>query len=139
MRTCELEWSAADYWYARAAAFAPTVPAGEAEWGESFLRRGDFDRAIAHFRKAHAIGTHFADPLEMWGEALIGKNRSDLALAKFEEAARYAPNWGRLHFEWGKALKWTGDRAGAQKQLGVASRLYLAPADRAQLARMRSG
>ncbi|HJW40050.1 MAG TPA: hypothetical protein VJ476_02355, partial [Rhizomicrobium sp.] len=92
--------------------------------------------AIAHFGKAHAIGPHFADPLEMWGEALIAKNRSDLALAKFEDANKYAPNWGRLHLKWGEALLWSGDRSGAAKQFAIAASLYLTADEKAQLARV---
>ena len=85
------------------------------------------------FATAHAKGPHFADPLELWGEALMQKNRSDLALAKFAEADKYAPNWGRLHLEWGKALMYLGRRTEAQQQFAIASRLDLSPADAASL------
>ena len=59
----------------------------------------------------------------MWGEALIAENRSDLALAKFEEATDMRPRWGRLHLKWGKALLWSGDKAGAATQFHAASDL----------------
>ncbi|MEJ1967128.1 MAG: hypothetical protein WDN03_00615 [Rhizomicrobium sp.] len=131
-------WGGADYWFARAAADAPSVPFAQAEWGMVLLARGDPGRAIAHFAQAHGTGPHFADPLEGWGEALIRLNRSDLALAKFAEAARYAPNWGRLHLRWGEALLWSGDADGARRQFAAAAGLDLAPADRATLARLRA-
>jgi predicted negative regulator of RcsB-dependent stress response len=68
---------------------------------------------------------------------LIAKNRSDLALAKFEEANKYAPNWGRMHLKWGEALLWSGDTARARKQFALASRRDMAPADKAELAKVR--
>jgi tetratricopeptide (TPR) repeat protein len=103
------------------------------------LRKGDFDGAIAKFESANKKGPHFADPLEMWGEALIAKNRSDLAFAKFEEASRYAPNWGRLHLKWGEALLWSGDKAGAQKQLAIARGIDLSSSERSELKQLSHG
>ncbi len=75
----------------------------------------------------------------MWGEALVRLNRSDLALAKFAAAAPYAPNWGRLHLKWGKALLWSGDGAGAARQFATAASLFLMPAERAELSRVVGG
>jgi tetratricopeptide (TPR) repeat protein len=91
--------------------------------------KGDDDGAIAKFTLANGKGPHFADPLELWGEALMAKNRSDLALAKFEEANQYAPNWGRLHLKWGEALFYAGAKDQARKQLAIAAKLDLSPAD----------
>jgi hypothetical protein len=131
-------WREAEAWIARAARAAPSPPDSFADWGEIRLWRGDTAGAIANFEIAHAKGPHFADPLEMWGEALIARNRSDLAVAKFTEAAPYAPNWGRLHLKWGEALLWSGDKDGAKKQFAVAAGLFLSPADRATLQRLRA-
>jgi tetratricopeptide (TPR) repeat protein len=132
------DWGGASRWFARAVAFAPSIPFAYSEWGAMLMSKGDFDGAIAKFSEAHEKGPHFADPLEMWGEALIAKNRSDLALAKFEEANKYAPNWGRLHLKWGEALWWSGDRDGAAKQFAIAAVLDLMPAEKAELSRMAS-
>ncbi len=74
----------------------------------------------------------------MWGEALIARNRSDLALAKFEEANKYAPNWGKLHLKWGKALYYVGRKDEARAQFGTAMRLDLSDSDKRKLA-MRRG
>jgi tetratricopeptide (TPR) repeat protein len=131
--TAERNWSGAEYWFARAAAEAPSLPAAGTEWGAMLLAKGDLDGAIAKFESAHAKGPRFADALELWGEALIAKNRSDLALAKFEEAARYAPNWDRLHLKWGEALMWSGNKAEAKKQFGIAAGLGLSDAEHAEL------
>jgi tetratricopeptide (TPR) repeat protein len=128
-------WAAAEYWFARAVATAPSVPFGEADWGQMLLMKGDPDAAIAKFTQAHAKGPHFADPLEMWGEALMLKNRSDLALAKFAEADKYAPNWGRLHLKWGEALFYAGQSEAAKKQFARAAELDLSAKDLVELKR----
>jgi tetratricopeptide (TPR) repeat protein len=132
----EKNWKGSAYWYARAVAFAPSLPAARMEWGRMLLAKGDPDGAIGVLRAAHEKGPHYADPLEYWGEALIARNRSDLALAKFEEAAKYAPDWGRLHLKWGEALLYSGDKSGARAQFALASRLYLMPDEKAALVRM---
>lgn len=131
-------WAVAANWFADAVKQAPSLPFSYADWGAMLLAKGDYDAAIAKFASAHDKGPHFADPLEMWGEALIAKNRSDLALAKFEDAAKYAPNWGRLHLKWGEALLWSGDKAGAQTQFAIASRLALTDSEKSELARVNA-
>jgi tetratricopeptide (TPR) repeat protein len=136
IRELEGRHSDADYWFARAAAWQPSIPFAYAQWGAALLARGKPAEAIAKFSLASLKGPHFADPLEMWGEALIRQNRSDLALAKFEEAGKYAPNWGRLHLEWGEALLWSGDKAGAGKQFAIAAHLDLSATEKATLARV---
>jgi tetratricopeptide (TPR) repeat protein len=136
LRADEGKWGAADYWFSRAVHDSPKTPFGYEAWGEALLKKGDLDRAIALFEKAHDKGPHFADPLEMWGEALTRANRSDLALAKFEEADKYAPNWGRLHLKWGEALWWLGKRDEARAQFAIAAHLDLTPSEKSQLARM---
>jgi tetratricopeptide (TPR) repeat protein len=123
VRAAEGQWTAADYWFARAVRDAPDTPFGHEFWGEALLKKGDTARAIEEFEQTNRLAPHFADPLEQWGEALIAENRSHLALAKFAEAAGYAPDWGRLHLEWGRALLYAGDKVGAQKQFAVAVRL----------------
>jgi tetratricopeptide (TPR) repeat protein len=123
MDSLEKNRHGAAYWFARAAAEAPSIPFAYADWGAMLLAKGDPDGAIAEFEIAHRKGPRFADPLEMWGEALIAKNRSDLALEKFEEAAKYAPNWGRLHRKWGEALIYLNRKEEAQQQMAIAARL----------------
>jgi tetratricopeptide (TPR) repeat protein len=135
----ERQHSRADWWFARAIAQQPSIPFAYSEWGVALLARGKLDDAIAKFTIASQKGPHFADPLEMWGEALIARNRCDLALAKFEEASRYAPNWGRLHLKWGEALLWSGDKAGAQKQLAIARGIDLSSSERSELKQLSHG
>ena len=129
----------AGFWFARAAAAAPTAPYAESEWGRALLDRKQTDAAIAHFAAASKIGPHFADPLEFWGEALMAKNQSHLALAKFEEGGKYAPNWGRLHLKWGEALIYAGKADEAKAQFARAAQLDLTPSEKAELDGQASG
>jgi Flp pilus assembly protein TadD len=69
---------------------------------------------------------------------LVRSNRSDLALAKFEAASQLAPNWGRLHLEWGAALIYLGRKNEARAQWNVAAGLDLTASERAKLARLRA-
>jgi len=124
----------ADFWFARAAAIAPSSPYAESEWGKSLLTRGKPDEAIAQFTIATKKSPHFADPLEGWGEALMAKNQSHGALAKFAEAEKYAPNWGRLHLKWGHALAYAGKPDEAKKHFARAAQLDLTPSEKSELA-----
>jgi len=129
----EHNWNGAQYWYARATHYAPSLPLNFSLWGEMLLAKGDTDGAIAKFEIAHRQGPRFADPLEMWGEALLAKGQAGPALEKFEDANRHAPNWGRLHLKWGEALARSGDKDGARKQFDLARGLDLTKAERTEL------
>jgi tetratricopeptide (TPR) repeat protein len=137
IREAEGKQSRAQWWFARAVAWQPSIPFAESEWGAMLLAKGDYAGAVAKFARANQKGPHFADPLEMWGEALMQKNRSDLALAKFEEANKYAPDWGRLHLEWGSALFYAGRKGEAKEQFAAAKTLDLSAADKIRLARWK--
>ena len=122
-RVAELagDFPAAEQWFGRAAADAPSMPFALTDWGAMRMRRGNYAAAIEKFEQANTAGPHFADPLEMWGETLLLDNHADLALSKFEEANRYAPHWARLHLKWAEALEHLGrkDEARAQRQLAA--------------------
>lgn len=133
IREVEKNWAGAAFWFARAAAFAPSLPFAWTDWGRVLLEKSDLDGAMEKLAIAHAKSPNYADPLELWGEASMAKNRSDLAVAKFQEAANDAPNWGRLHLKWGEALFYAGKKAEGEKQLSVASNLKLTPAERTEL------
>ncbi len=131
------DWKAANHWGALCAARTPSLPACLTDWADALRDEGRYGQAVAKYATAHARGPHYADALEGWGEALMLQNRSDLALAKFESADEDAPNWGRLHLKWGEALAYTGDKAGAKKQFGIAATLYLTAGEKAALAKWR--
>jgi tetratricopeptide (TPR) repeat protein len=127
---------AADWWFAKAEAAAPSIPQVDVDWGRVLIAQGAPDRAIAKLALAHKKGPLYADPLELWGEALLQQNRADLALAKFAEANRHAPHWARLHLKWGEALWWSGDKAAARKQWNTAATLGLSHDEQAERTRM---
>jgi Tfp pilus assembly protein PilF len=129
----------ANWWFARAADAAPSIPFAYTDWGQALLARGQPDAAIEKFTLANQKGPHFADPLQGWGEALMAKNQSHLALAKFQEANKYAPNWGRLHLKWGEALTFAGKADEAKAQFARAATLDLTPSEKAELAGMVRG
>ena len=111
------------------AAPAGCVPVSLGEFG---------DGAVARLQEAYKRGPHFADTLELWGEALVRKGDLKGAVAKFADADRNAPRWGRNHLRWGEALARLGKADEARAQLQAASGMDLSPADRAELARVRS-
>ncbi len=113
----------ADMWFARAVAFAPSVPLAYAEWGKALLERGQPDASIEKFTLANQKSPKFADPLAYWGEALMAKNQSHLALEKFAAAEKFAPNWKRLHRKWGEALTYLGNKDEAAKHFTKAAAL----------------
>jgi len=130
------QWGRADYWFARAAHDAPSIPFAYTDWGQALLARGKPDAAIAQFKIANQKGPLFADALEGWGEALMAKNQSHLALAKFAQADKYAPNWGRLHLKWGEALIYVGKRDEAKAQFARAATLDLTPSEKSERTRL---
>jgi len=132
------QWARADWWFAKAAHDAPSIPFAYADWGTALLASGKPDAAIAQFTLANKKGPHFADPLEGWGEALMAKKQSHLALAKFEEAEKYAPNWGRLHLKWGEALFYAGKKDEAKAQFARAAALDLTPAEKSEIAQEKT-
>jgi len=123
LASVEHNWAAADWWFARAVAAAPSIPFAYAEWGQSLLARGRADEAIAKFTMANVKGPHFADALEGWGEALMARNQSHLAVAKFAAAEKFAPNWGRLQLKWGEALYYAGKKDDAARHFARAADL----------------
>jgi tetratricopeptide (TPR) repeat protein len=125
--------AAADRWFAELERAEPDMPRVDAQWGAALLRRGDADGAIAKLKRAHRLGPHFADPLELWGEALMTRRDYAGAIAKFAEADPYAPRWGRNHMLWGEALMLSGRYREARAQFGAAKGMDLSRPDRAAL------
>ena len=109
------------------------IPLRDLDWGRALLRVGDTDAAIVKLKRAHKLGPHFADPLELWGEALIRKQDFPAAADRFAEADKEAPRWGRNHLMWGEALMRSGRYGEARRQYEIASGLDLSKPDRAAL------
>jgi tetratricopeptide (TPR) repeat protein len=125
--------AAADGWYRTLEQKAPESPFGDTDWGAAFLHRGDVEGAIVKLTRAHRIGPHYAEPLEVWGEALMSKRDFAGAAAKFAEADPFAPRWGRNHMLWGEALMLQGRYREARAQYETANGMDLSKADRAAL------
>jgi tetratricopeptide (TPR) repeat protein len=126
-------WPAAERWITLLEARTPSIPFAPTEHGKLLLDRGETDAAIAELEKAHRLGPHFADPLELWGEALTTKRDYVGAARKFAEADQDAPKWGRNHLRWGEALMLAGRYREARAQYETANGLDLSIADRGAL------
>jgi tetratricopeptide (TPR) repeat protein len=127
------DWPTAERWFKEATQQAPSLPFAFTEWGAERLTRGDTDGAIAVLQRAHELGPHFADPLELTGEALMRKGDYVGAVAKFRLADESAPRWGANHLRWGQSLLHAGRNREAQARLDKARSLSLSVSDRAQL------
>jgi tetratricopeptide (TPR) repeat protein len=125
--------AAAERWFAELKRADPNLPMADTQWGAALLGRGDMDGAIVELKRAHALGPHFADPLELWAEALMAKRDYAGAIAKFAEADPEAPRWGRNHMLWGEALMLSGRYAEARAQYEAANGMDLSKPDRAAL------
>jgi Flp pilus assembly protein TadD len=130
------DWGAAQAWYRRAQAAAPSLADADLAWGQALLARNDPDGAIAHARAAHAKSPKWAEPLLLWGEALAAKRDPAAALAQYRAAEALAPKWGRIQLRMGQALAAKGDASRASQRLAEAARRELSPDDRAELDRI---
>jgi tetratricopeptide (TPR) repeat protein len=127
------DWPAADRWFSEAVRQAPSVPFAYADWGAEQLQRNDADGAMAVLQKAHEVGPHFAEPLELMGEALMRKRDFRGAIAKFSQAEEAAPRWGKNQLRWSESLLRIGYERQAKAHLDKASHLSLSSSDRAEL------
>jgi tetratricopeptide (TPR) repeat protein len=127
------DWPAADRWFGEAVRQAPSVPFAYADWGAARLQRGDADGAMAVLQKAHEVGPHFAEPLELMGEALMRKGDFRGAIAKFGQAEEAAPRWGKNQLHWSESLLRIGYKGEAKAHLDRASHLSLSSSDREEL------
>ena len=131
--TAKHDWPTAEHWFNEAARQAPSLPFAFADWGAERLTHGDTDGAIVVLERAHEVGPHFADPLELMGEALMRKGDYGGAVAKFRLADEAAPQWGANHLRWGQSLLQTGYKRQAKEQFDKARSLGLSASDRAML------
>jgi tetratricopeptide (TPR) repeat protein len=139
VETLAHNWTAADRWFAQAAAMTPSLPFAQLEWGRSLLMRGEPDAAIAHLAVAARQGPRFADVSELWGEALLRKGDSAGAAARFEKAAAITPHWGHNQIVWGQALAAQGKAGKAHERWATAGGLPLSPPDRTLLEHLLAG
>jgi tetratricopeptide (TPR) repeat protein len=131
--TAKHDWPTAEHWFNEATRQAPSLPFAFTDWGVERLTHGDIDGAIAVLQRAHEVGPHFADPLELMGEALVRKGDYRSAVAKFRSADEAAPQWGANHLRWGQSLLQIGYKREAKEQFDKARSLGLSASDRASL------
>jgi tetratricopeptide (TPR) repeat protein len=97
-------WPAAAKDYKAAVTLAPSIPSSYLSWGDALLRHKRYDEASKKFSRAHLKGPHWADPLERLGEVYAAQGHWADAAAQYQKAAEYAPKWGLLYLNWGRAL-----------------------------------
>ena len=124
-------------------------------WNDEAIRQGDlpvsawarmarisldhhrWKDALADADRAVAAGPKFADGHKLRGDALRRLRRYDEAVAQYRTAAKIAPQWGRLHVDWGMAEAQRGNPAEAHKQFAAAQKLFLSATDQRVLAAVR--
>ncbi len=131
--------SEADQWFAKAAAFGPSLPRAYVYWGEALIDENRLDDAITRLNEGLARGPNWADTHELMGYALLRKGELKAAETRFKEAAGLAPQWGRNRILWGEAMMRQGRLSEAQAQWRIAAGLTLSPGDRARLAYLQRG
>ena len=91
--------------------------------GDSFFRQGDYDGAIAQFRKALGLRADDVRAHRTLADVLFNKSDLDGASAEYREALRLNPEDSRAHQSLGDLLLRKKDSAGAAAQYREASRI----------------
>ena len=73
-------------------------------WGLALDRAGQTQEAIAHFRKALALKSDYAEAHNNWGLALNKAGRPEEAVEHFRQALNLSPDYYRAQNNWGVAL-----------------------------------
>ena len=72
--------------------------------GIALAARGQFDEAIAHYRKALEIKPDYAEAHDNLGLALAGRGQVDEAIAHYRKALEIEPDYADAHYNLGIAL-----------------------------------
>ncbi|HKW90028.1 MAG TPA: tetratricopeptide repeat protein [Candidatus Acidoferrales bacterium] len=75
----------------QAASYNPLRALHDVEVGKFYLRRGDYDGAIARFKDALLYKDNYAEPRLLLGEAYEKKNDPATAIRYFEEYLKILP------------------------------------------------
>ena len=102
---------------------------GMLDLGDSLFRQGEYDAAIAQFRKALSLRPDDVRAHRTLADVLFNKNDLDGASAEYREALRLNPQDGRAHRNLGDALSRNKDRDGAMAQYREALRIDPADAE----------
>lgn len=91
--------------------------------GDSFFRQGDYDDAIAQFRKALSLRPDDVRAHRTLGDLLFNKKELDGAISEYREALRLNPNDGAAHRSLGNVLFNKNDFDGAKTEYREVLRL----------------
>jgi len=91
--------------------------------GNVYIRKEEYEKAVAVFRKALAISPENTDVLRNIAIACLKMNDTDKAIEYFEQIYRIDPKNLHAVFNLGKIYYNTGDRVNAKKYLTVAKEL----------------
>jgi len=86
------------------------------ELGYLYLDRGDFTKAVEHFKKYVSINPGEVNPLASLAETYFWQGRLDEAIAKYKDALEIKPDFGGINFkvgyihalkeEYSEAIRW---------------------------------
>ena len=91
--------------------------------GDALFRQGDYDAAIAQFRKALSLRPDDVRAHRTLGDLLFNKNELDGAITEYREALRLNPNDGAAHRSLGNVLFNKNDFDGANTEYREVLRL----------------
>jgi len=118
-----LAWRQASYWKDSETLWKRTLVCTSGTWavhnnlGIALDRKGQFDEAIAHFRKAVEIRPNFAQARFNLGNALMNAGQVEQAIAEFRKATSIEPDHAAAHSNLGIALDRIGQFADAVAEL----------------------
>ncbi|MBN1676514.1 MAG: tetratricopeptide repeat protein [Kiritimatiellae bacterium] len=114
-------WRQTAYWHDPVSLFSrvldlhPRSHVGHYNLAIALARRGDTERALAHYREAIRIEPAFADAHYNLGNLLRDAGRTSDALPHYAEAARLKPDRADVYNELGQILFETGHSADAER------------------------
>lgn len=94
MRTIirNIDWKNEDNLWLAAAKTSPSSSQNHNNLGDYYGRHGNFDKAIAEFKKAIELRPGYADALHNLGNVYNQKGEVELAIENYQNALKYNPN-----------------------------------------------
>ena len=111
-------------YYERALSLNPWFPLAQTNLGRVYHRRGEYAKAVEHYRRALGSAEDLAIAHVYWAEAALAQGRFKQALAQLAEAQRIAPEFARIYEARAAILEHAGlpDRAEEQRQRAALAR-----------------
>jgi Flp pilus assembly protein TadD len=105
---------------------APAYDTIQQNLGMIFVRKGELEQAISHFKLAIAANPNSPDAYNKLGAALVDAGRLDEARTYFSKALELEPNYPSLYANLGNLSEVKGDRNSAARYYGKALELLAA-------------